>query len=170
MTRIFHWLFMWKMDPLSVFDMSVLCLHYPPVTVHCSAKRCVHLWNNFPCIKSLVPPVQMQGIDLYSLNFKYSNKMCLKFDSLILPLLNLNIPQPRFKSLKGIVNIFQNISNSSLFLDYEFTYFSSTPRCVRNDKKMYNLCAIYMSVSIDGRWKPILCEIARRICVLITPT
>ena len=101
---------------------------------------------------------------LYSLNFKYSNKMFLKFDSLILPLLNLNIPLPRFKSLKGIDNIFQNISQFLIFLDYEFTYFSSTPRCVRNDKKMYNLCAIYMSVSIDGRWKPILCEIARRIC------
>ena len=37
MTRIFHWFFMWKMDSMSGF-YSVLCLHYRPVTVHCSTK------------------------------------------------------------------------------------------------------------------------------------
>ena len=33
MTRIFHWFFMWKMDPI-----SGLCLHYRPETIHCSTK------------------------------------------------------------------------------------------------------------------------------------
>ena len=33
---------------------SVLCLHYRPETVTLQYKRCVHFWNNFPCITSLV--------------------------------------------------------------------------------------------------------------------
>jgi len=37
MTRIFHWI-MCKMDPKSGFDIRQLCLHYRPVTVHCSTK------------------------------------------------------------------------------------------------------------------------------------
>ena len=41
MTRIFHWFFMWKVDPVSSCDTavkSVLRLHYRPETVHCSTK------------------------------------------------------------------------------------------------------------------------------------
>ena len=45
MTRIFHWLFMWKMNPMSGFDIRLVFTWTP---------RCVHLWNNFPCIKSLI--------------------------------------------------------------------------------------------------------------------
>ena len=35
---------------------SVLCLHYHPETVH-QYKRCVHFWNNFLCITSLLWPI-----------------------------------------------------------------------------------------------------------------
>ena len=35
MTRIFHWFFVWKMDPMS----SILWLLYSPETVHCSTKN-----------------------------------------------------------------------------------------------------------------------------------
>ena len=38
MTRIFHWLLMWKMDPICQTSTSILCLYYRPVTVHCSTK------------------------------------------------------------------------------------------------------------------------------------
>ena len=52
MTRIFHWLFMGKMDPMSGFDIR-LVFTLPPRDSTLQYKRCVHLWNNFPCIKSL---------------------------------------------------------------------------------------------------------------------
>ena len=39
MTRIFHWFFMWKMDPMPGCDISVLCLLFSPETVHCSTKN-----------------------------------------------------------------------------------------------------------------------------------
>ena len=47
---------MWKMDPMSGYD--ILCLNYRQETVHCSTKdACAHLWNNFPCIITLVVPL-----------------------------------------------------------------------------------------------------------------
>ena len=52
MTRIFHWLLMWKMDPMSGFDIR-LVFTLPPSDSTLQCKRCVHLWNNFPCIKFL---------------------------------------------------------------------------------------------------------------------
>ena len=53
MTRIFQWLFMWKMDPMSGFDIC-LVFTLPPSDSTLQCKRCVHLWNKFPCIKSLL--------------------------------------------------------------------------------------------------------------------
>ena len=44
--------FMWKMDPMSGFDIR-LVLILPPSDSTLQYKRCAHLWNNFPCIKSL---------------------------------------------------------------------------------------------------------------------
>ena len=52
MTRIFHRLFLWKWIPCQAVT-SVLCLLFRPKTVHCSTKKCVHFWNNFPCISTL---------------------------------------------------------------------------------------------------------------------
>ena len=52
MTRIFHWFFMWKMDPMLGCDIR-LVFHYRPETVHLQYKRCVQLWNNFLYITPL---------------------------------------------------------------------------------------------------------------------
>ena len=52
MTRIFHWLFMWKMDPMSGLDIRRV-FTLPPSDSTLQYKRCVHSWNNFSCIKSL---------------------------------------------------------------------------------------------------------------------
>ena len=49
MTRIFQWFFMWKMDPMSDFDTR-LVFTLPLRDSTLQYKRCVHLWNNFPCI------------------------------------------------------------------------------------------------------------------------
>ena len=49
MTRRFHWLFMWKMDPMLGFDIR-LVFPFPPRDSTLQYKKCVHLWNNFPCI------------------------------------------------------------------------------------------------------------------------
>jgi len=51
-TRIFHWLFMWKMDPMSGSDIR-LVFTLPPSDSTLKYKRSIHLWNNFLCIKSL---------------------------------------------------------------------------------------------------------------------
>ena len=52
MTRIFHWFFfMFKMDPMSGFDIR-LVFTLPPRDSTLQYKRCVHFWNNFPCITS----------------------------------------------------------------------------------------------------------------------
>ena len=52
MTRIFHWFFMWKMDPMSGCDIR-LVFTLPPRDSTLQYKKYVHFWNNFPCIKSL---------------------------------------------------------------------------------------------------------------------
>ena len=52
MTRIFHRFFMWKMDPTSGCDIR-LVFTLPPRDTTLQYKRCVHLWNNFPCIITL---------------------------------------------------------------------------------------------------------------------
>ena len=44
--------FLWKMDPMSGFDIR-LGFKLPPRDSTLQYKRCVHLWNNFPCITSL---------------------------------------------------------------------------------------------------------------------
>ena len=53
MNRIFQWFFMWKMDPMSGFDIR-LVFTLPPRDSTLQYKRCVHFWNNFPCLTSLV--------------------------------------------------------------------------------------------------------------------
>ena len=52
MIRIFHWFFMWEMDPMSGFGIR-LVFTLPPRDSTLQYKRCKHLWNNFPCIKTL---------------------------------------------------------------------------------------------------------------------
>ena len=64
MTRIFHWFFMWKMDPMSVFDIR-LVFTLPPRDSTLQYKRLLHLWYNFPCITTfmqikLPPPAPLQ--------------------------------------------------------------------------------------------------------------
>ena len=54
MTRIFHRFFMWKMDPISDFDIR-LVFTLPPRDSTLQYKRCVHFWNNFPCLTILGP-------------------------------------------------------------------------------------------------------------------
>jgi len=66
MTRIFHWLFMWKMDPTWGFDIR-LVFTLPPSDSTLKYKRCVYLWNNFPCIKSLILLVKLMWISKGSL-------------------------------------------------------------------------------------------------------
>ena len=41
--------FMWKMDPMSGCNIR-LVFTLPPRDSSLQYKRCVHLWNNFPCI------------------------------------------------------------------------------------------------------------------------
>ena len=51
MTRIFQLFFMWKMNPMSGFDIG-LVFTLPPRDSTLQYKRCVHLWYNFPCIST----------------------------------------------------------------------------------------------------------------------
>ena len=53
MTRIFHWVFIWKMDPMSGCDIR-LVFTLPPRDSTLQYKRCVLLWNNFSCIITFV--------------------------------------------------------------------------------------------------------------------
>ena len=67
MTRIFYWFFMWKMGPMSGFDiLPVFTL--PPRDSTLQFKRCVHLWNNFPCIITLA--CIMFSLKLWVVNIK----------------------------------------------------------------------------------------------------
>ena len=56
MTSIFHWFFMWKMDPMSGCDIR-LVFTLPPRDSTLQYKRCVQLWNNSPYITPLVNPI-----------------------------------------------------------------------------------------------------------------
>ena len=47
MTRIFHWFFIWKMDPMSGCDTPILVFTLPPRDSTLQYKRCVLLWNNY---------------------------------------------------------------------------------------------------------------------------
>ena len=51
-------LFMWKMDPMSGCNIR-LVFTLPPKYSSSTLqyKRCVHFWNNFPCITSLAVPI-----------------------------------------------------------------------------------------------------------------
>ena len=53
MARILNWFFMWKMDPMSGCDIRLM-FTLPPRDSTLQYKRCVHLWNKFPCIITLV--------------------------------------------------------------------------------------------------------------------
>ena len=75
MTRIFHWLFMWKMDPMSGFDIR-LKFTLPPRDSTLQYKRCLLLWNNFLCIKSLINSKQLTP-DLCGFNSSGSRKLKL---------------------------------------------------------------------------------------------
>ena len=46
----FHWFFLWERWIPCQAVTSVLCFHYRSALQY---KRCVHLWNNFPCIITL---------------------------------------------------------------------------------------------------------------------
>ena len=50
---LFHWFFMWKMDPMADFDIR-LVYALPPRDSTLQYTKFVHLWNNFPCIITLV--------------------------------------------------------------------------------------------------------------------
>ena len=59
MTRIFHGIFLGKMDPLSGFNIR-LVFTLPPRDSTLQYKRCVHLWINFFCTITLI------GVTLYT--------------------------------------------------------------------------------------------------------
>ena len=52
MTRIFHTIIFVKMDSISGCDIR-LVFTFPPKDSTLQYKKCVHLWNNFPCISTL---------------------------------------------------------------------------------------------------------------------
>ena len=52
MTRIFHWLFLWKW--ISRQAVTSVLFTFPPKDNTLQYKKCVHLRNNFPCISTLV--------------------------------------------------------------------------------------------------------------------
>ena len=52
MTRIFYRLFLWMMNPMSGWDIRLVFTLLPRDST-LQYKSCVHLWNNFPCIKPL---------------------------------------------------------------------------------------------------------------------
>jgi len=70
--------FMWKMDPMSGLDIR-LVFTLPPRDITLQYKRCVHFWNNFPCITSL----NMGMEEVLSSNHPASPRhwRCLVFDS-----------------------------------------------------------------------------------------
>ena len=63
MTRIFHWFCMWTIDPMSGFDIR-LVFTLPPRDSTLQYKRFVHVWNNFPCITSLLVTIYFDKIAL----------------------------------------------------------------------------------------------------------
>jgi len=74
--------FMWKMDPMSGCNIR-LVFTFPPRDSTLQYKRCVHLWDNFPCItssyvcsKQKFPRKIFNPIFLIILNSKIKN-MCL---------------------------------------------------------------------------------------------
>ena len=94
MTRIFHWFFMWKMDPMSGFDIRHV-FTLPPRDSTLQYKRCVYFGNNFPCITSLILPIYQKQTEtilkvkgtvdkvsnppLKELNIKFKNDNLLPF-------------------------------------------------------------------------------------------
>jgi len=93
MTRIFHWFFRWKMDSMSGFDIR-LVFTLPPRDSTLQYKRCVHLWNKFPCITTLIWTNQgkMQSISLIWMQSHFLSiiQQCLNFQSWLTSLFNLN--------------------------------------------------------------------------------
>ena len=74
--------FMWKMDPMSGCNIR-LVFTFPPRDSTLQYKRCVHHWDNFPCItssyvcsKQKFPRKIFNPIFLIILNSKIKN-MCL---------------------------------------------------------------------------------------------
>ena len=57
---------MWKMDPMWGFNIRLL-FTLPPRDSTLQYKRCVHLWNNFPCIITLDPTIKKTTISSKSL-------------------------------------------------------------------------------------------------------
>ena len=70
---------MWKKDPIMQALTSVLCLHYRPDST-LQYKRCVHLWNNFPCITTSVLMMNSE-LPVLFLTYRIYN-FCL-FDSFL---------------------------------------------------------------------------------------
>ena len=101
MTRIFHRFFMWKMDPISGFDIR-LGFTLPPRDSSLQYKRCVQFWNIFPCITSLVVG-------------KYINIMKTTFD------FNLNSFQPLKLRLRGYIKKMQRSIWVHEFMSYDRT-------------------------------------------------
>ena len=56
--------FMWKMDPMPGFDIR-LAFTLPPRDSTLQYKRCVNLWNNFPCIITLMYTMHLCKICIY---------------------------------------------------------------------------------------------------------
>ena len=60
MTRIFHTLFLKKNYSMPGCDIR-LVFTFPPKDSTLQYKKCVHLWNNFPCITSLAETIFIIG-------------------------------------------------------------------------------------------------------------
>ena len=68
MTRIFHWFFYVK-DGSYVRLRHPSCVYIKAQRSTLQYKRCVHLWNNFPCISTL----------FQTINYVRSNNLNLKY-------------------------------------------------------------------------------------------
>ena len=138
MTRIFHWLFMWNMDPMSGFDIRLM-FTLPPSDSTLQYKRCVHLWNNFPCIKSL------SSTTLVCKDKRTRKSECLAKAQFLYAKINIFLQIPESKSSQEISRREQAGDRAQLKSCYTFKkLFMYQPR-------LYNKVAYSLSTPMYGK-------------------
>ena len=140
MTKIFHWFFMWKMDPMSGCDIRLM-FTLPPRDSTLQYKRWVHLWNNFPCIItlqqgmynstcSMSQPFFRRSTHFYlalSLGAKYiQNRICIRGEFKESLGMNFIIPFQPERECTNHVNVHKLYAveyiNTICSLDYPFQF------------------------------------------------
>ena len=104
MTRIFHWSFMWKMDPTTGCNIR-LVFTLPPRDSKLQYKISIHLWNNVPCIITLA--VWISSL----VNYEYVLNLCSEIRIIIwwkryIENINLNWEEKRFIGWKYTIYIY----------------------------------------------------------------